>query len=132
MQDGAHLIRSGKCRSQKYETFKKLTAPTCGADGFLVPVYPLTTRITMMMMTRWNFSTALIAVAATSLGSTRAMAASSAASSSGSALPAPPKARNVVLAHGLFADGSCWTEVIARLQAKGLKCTAVQNPLTTL
>jgi hypothetical protein len=29
-----------------------------------------------------------------------------------------PKARNVVLAHGLFADGSCWTEVIARLQAK--------------
>jgi pimeloyl-ACP methyl ester carboxylesterase len=43
-----------------------------------------------------------------------------------------PKARNVVLVHGLFADGSCWTEVIARLQAKGLNATAVQNPLTTL
>ena len=28
-----------------------------------------------------------------------------------------PKARNVVLVHGLFADGSCWSEVIARLQA---------------
>ncbi len=44
---------------------------------------------------------------------------------------APAKARNVVLAHGLFADGSCWTEVIARLQAAGLNATAVQNPLTT-
>jgi pimeloyl-ACP methyl ester carboxylesterase len=43
-----------------------------------------------------------------------------------------PKARNVVLVHGLFADGSCWSEVIARLQAKGLQAIAVQNPLTTL
>ena len=42
------------------------------------------------------------------------------------------KARNVVLVHGLFADGSCWSEVIARLQAAGMKATAVQNPLTTL
>ncbi|MFZ0267096.1 alpha/beta fold hydrolase [Caulobacter sp.] len=40
--------------------------------------------------------------------------------------------RNVVLVHGLFADGSCWSEVIARLQAAGLNATAVQNPLTTL
>jgi pimeloyl-ACP methyl ester carboxylesterase len=44
----------------------------------------------------------------------------------------PPKANNVVLVHGLFADGSCWSEVIARLQAAGLNATAVQNPLTTL
>src|SRR5215471_12531865 len=43
-----------------------------------------------------------------------------------------PKARNVVLIHGLFADGSCWAEVIARLQAKGIQATAVQNPLTSL
>src|ERR1700753_4463943 len=43
-----------------------------------------------------------------------------------------PKARNVVLVHGLFADGSCWTEVIARLQAKGLNATAGQNRLTSL
>jgi pimeloyl-ACP methyl ester carboxylesterase len=42
------------------------------------------------------------------------------------------KARNVVLVHGLFADGSSWTEVIARLQGAGLNATAVQNPLTTL
>jgi pimeloyl-ACP methyl ester carboxylesterase len=43
-----------------------------------------------------------------------------------------PKVRNVVLIHGLFADGSCWLDVIARLQAKGLRATAVQNPLTSL
>jgi pimeloyl-ACP methyl ester carboxylesterase len=43
-----------------------------------------------------------------------------------------PNARNVVLVHGLFADGSCWSEVIARLQMKGIHVTAVQNPLTTL
>ena len=39
---------------------------------------------------------------------------------------------NVVLVHGLFADGSCWSDVIARLQPKGIQVTAVQNPLTTL
>ncbi len=43
-----------------------------------------------------------------------------------------PAARNAVLVHGLFADGSCWSEVIARLQAAGLNVTSVQNPLTTL
>ena len=43
-----------------------------------------------------------------------------------------PVARNIVLVHGLFADGSCWSEVIARLQAARLNVTAVQNPLTTL
>jgi pimeloyl-ACP methyl ester carboxylesterase len=49
------------------------------------------------------------------------------------AVAAPaPKARNVVLVHGLFADGSSWSEVIARLQATGLNVTSVQNPLTTL
>ncbi len=44
----------------------------------------------------------------------------------------PPKAGNVVLLHGLFADGSCWSEVIARLQSRGLTAVSVQNPLTTL
>jgi pimeloyl-ACP methyl ester carboxylesterase len=42
------------------------------------------------------------------------------------------KARNVVLVHGLFADGSSWSGVIPRLQAAGLNVTSVQNPLTTL
>jgi pimeloyl-ACP methyl ester carboxylesterase len=43
-----------------------------------------------------------------------------------------PAARNVVLLHGLFADGSSWSEVIPRLQKAGLNVTSVQNPLTTL
>jgi pimeloyl-ACP methyl ester carboxylesterase len=75
----------------------------------------------IMMMNRRTFATAL-AGAAASLISTRGMAANE----------TPPMARNVVLVHGLFADGSCWSEVIARLQAAGLNVTAVQNPLTTL
>jgi pimeloyl-ACP methyl ester carboxylesterase len=44
----------------------------------------------------------------------------------------PSKIKNVVFVHGLFADGSCWTDVITRLQAAGLNATSVQNPLTTL
>lgn len=43
-----------------------------------------------------------------------------------------PAVRNIVLVHGLFADGSCWNEVIPLLQAKGFNVTSVQNPLTTL
>ena len=75
-----------------------------------------------MTINRRDFSVALLAGAAGSLMATRSAAAAA----------APAKARNVVLVHGLFADGSCWTEVIARLQAAGLNCTSVQNPLTTL
>src|SRR5258708_20240238 len=45
---------------------------------------------------------------------------------------APVEARNVVLIHGAWADGSSWGEIIARLQAAGLNVTAVQNPLTSL
>ena len=48
------------------------------------------------------------------------------------AISSPVKARNIVLLHGLFADGSCWSEVIPRLQVAGLNVTSVQNPLTTL
>lgn len=44
----------------------------------------------------------------------------------------PVKARNVVLVHGLFADGSSWSEVIPLLQDRGLNVISVQNPLTTL
>src|SRR5207342_2997801 len=75
-----------------------------------------------MMMNRRTFSTALLTGAAASLISTRGMTANA----------TPEKARNVVLVHGLFADGSCWSEVIARLQPAGFNCTSVQNPLTTL
>jgi pimeloyl-ACP methyl ester carboxylesterase len=38
---------------------------------------------------------------------------------------------NVVLVHGLYADGSSWSECIVRLQAAGMNVTAVQNPLTS-
>ena len=38
------------------------------------------------------------------------------------------KTKNVVFVHGLFADGSSWSKVIARLQQKGISCTSVQNP----
>jgi pimeloyl-ACP methyl ester carboxylesterase len=41
-------------------------------------------------------------------------------------------ARNVVLVHGAWADGSSWSAVIPKLQAAGLRVTAVQNPLTSL
>jgi pimeloyl-ACP methyl ester carboxylesterase len=75
-----------------------------------------------MILNRRTFSAALVAGVATSLTSTRGIAATT----------TPTKARNIVLVHGLFADGSCWSEVIARLQAAGLNATAVQNPLTTL
>src|SRR5256886_4248022 len=44
----------------------------------------------------------------------------------------PVVARNVVLVHGAWADGSSWAQVIPRLQAAGLHVTAVQNPLTSL
>lgn len=43
-----------------------------------------------------------------------------------------PAIRNVVLVHGAYADGSCWTDVIERLQKAGLHVTAVQNPLSSL
>src|ERR1700689_2887766 len=43
-----------------------------------------------------------------------------------------PKAKNVVLVHGLYADGSSWLHVIAHLQTAGLHATAVQNPLMSL
>jgi pimeloyl-ACP methyl ester carboxylesterase len=73
-------------------------------------------------MNRRTFSAALVTGASVSLIGSRVLAATS----------VPAAARNVVLVHGLFADGSCWSEVIARLQSAGLNATAVQNPLTTL
>ncbi len=72
-------------------------------------------------MERRNFLAGMAAVGAVSSVHVRADAA-----------PAAPRARNVVMVHGLFADGSCWSEVIPHLQAAGLNVTSVQNPLTTL
>jgi pimeloyl-ACP methyl ester carboxylesterase len=83
--------------------------------------HPITLTESDGTMNRRDFSLAMVASAA-SLMATRKAGATS----------APVKAHNVVLVHGLFADGSSWSEVIARLQAAGLNVTSVQNPLTTL
>src|ERR1700730_10197530 len=97
-------------------------APLCAAHATQPDVPSILEGRDIMMMNRRAFSAALVTGATASLISTRGMAANS----------TPAKANNVVLVHGLFADGSCWSEVIARLQAAGLNATAVQNPLTTL
>ena len=39
---------------------------------------------------------------------------------------------NIVLVHGAWADGSCWSAVIERLQADGYTVTAPQFPMTQL
>ncbi len=39
---------------------------------------------------------------------------------------------NIVLVHGAWADGSCWSSVIERLQADGYHVTAPQFPMTAL
>jgi pimeloyl-ACP methyl ester carboxylesterase len=75
------------------------------------------------MIDRRTATFALLAAAATSMtGAGKARAQT------------PPRApaRNVVLVHGLYADGSCWLKVIPRLQQAGLNVAAVQNPLRSL
>src|SRR5258708_16775087 len=74
------------------------------------------------MIDRRTFSATLIAGVATSLF----VRASKAQADS------IVRARNVILVHGAYADGSSWSEVIGRLQLAGLNATAVQNPLTSL
>lgn len=39
---------------------------------------------------------------------------------------------NIVLVHGAWADGSCWSKVILLLRAKGFNIIAAQIPLTSL
>lgn len=50
--------------------------------------------------------------------------------SGASAQPVP--AKNVVLVHGAFADGSGWRGVYTELTGRGYRVTVVQNPLTSL
>jgi pimeloyl-ACP methyl ester carboxylesterase len=44
---------------------------------------------------------------------------------------ASPPTTTVVLVHGAFADGSCWSKVIPALEKDGYNVIAVQNPLTS-
>jgi len=39
---------------------------------------------------------------------------------------------NIVFVHGAWADGSCWSGVVERLQAEGFQVRAPQFPLTSL
>ena len=48
------------------------------------------------------------------------------------AAPNGNAARNVVLVHGAFADGSGWRGVYDELTQRGYRVTIVQNPLTSL
>ena len=89
-----------------------------------VRLAPLEIEKGISMISRRTLSGALAAGAAASLmGGTRKAQAQ---------MNATVKARNVVLVHGAFADGSSWAEVIGRLQHAGLNATAVQNPLLSL
>src|ERR1700761_6800941 len=44
----------------------------------------------------------------------------------------PDDRPNVVLVHGAWADGSCWSAVIQALQAEGYNVIAPQFPKTSL
>jgi pimeloyl-ACP methyl ester carboxylesterase len=67
------------------------------------------------------------------LAALAALAAGLAAPAFAADAPAPADAPpSVVLVHGAFADGSDWARVIPLLQARGVRVTAVQNPLTSL
>ncbi|UVK57087.1 alpha/beta hydrolase [Mesorhizobium sp. AR02] len=83
-----------------------------------------------MMLNRRTFSTALVAGVATSI-----LAGSAKARAQTAPKVRPevrPEVRNVVLVHGAYADGSCWSEVVGLLQQAGFNATVVQHPLTTL
>jgi pimeloyl-ACP methyl ester carboxylesterase len=73
----------------------------------------------------------MLSVAALALlaGSAPLIAQPAPAPAQGAAIPV---ARNVVLVHGAWADGSSWSKVIPLLQAAGLNVTSVQNSLSSL
>ncbi|TWT21417.1 alpha/beta hydrolase [Luteimonas marina] len=69
----------------------------------------------------------ILATAMTTLAVSAAAHAQPATSS-----PAADAAKNVVLVHGAFADGSGWRGVHEELNRRGYRVTIVQNPLTSL
>jgi pimeloyl-ACP methyl ester carboxylesterase len=83
------------------------------------------------MLTRRAFGIGGL-VALGGLAVTTSMDATAGATPAGDVAISPIRARSVVLAHGLYADGSSWIDVIPHLQQAGLATAAVQNPLTTL
>jgi pimeloyl-ACP methyl ester carboxylesterase len=77
-----------------------------------------------------NRRTSLIRLAAATLAFTVTLGAQAQQDGAASRAPSAGPVKNVVLVHGLYADGSSWGKVIPLLQAKGLHVTAVQNPTT--
>lgn len=61
-----------------------------------------------------------------------AAATASIVGTGGGAFAQQSHAKNVVLVHGAFADGSGWRGVYDELTGKGYRVTVVQNPLTSL
>jgi pimeloyl-ACP methyl ester carboxylesterase len=84
------------------------------------------------MITRRFFSSTLVAGAAAVLAESSLAQAGSPQTALPTSSGSTPRIRNVVLVHGLYADGSCWLDVIGRLQAAGMRTTAVQNGLLSL
>lgn len=60
------------------------------------------------------------------------MSAATALAGAGQAHAQQQPVKNIVLAHGAFADGTSWGKVIPILEARGFHVVAVQNPLTSL
>src|ERR1700751_636786 len=54
------------------------------------------------------------------------------AATCGQAQTANGEKPTIVFVHGIWADGSCWSNQIAALQAKGYHVVSVQNPITSL
>src|SRR5882757_7934800 len=75
---------------------------------------------------------AALAAGCAPTGGTAPAAPSTAAGASAAAGAPPAGGGNVVLVHGAYADGSCWSDVIPLLQAAGVTVTSVQNPLTSM
>jgi pimeloyl-ACP methyl ester carboxylesterase len=73
-----------------------------------------------------NTQTILATVVAAAALNTTAHAQSPTAS------PGSSPAKNIVLVHGAFADGSGWRGVYDELTKRGYRVTIVQNPLTSL
>lgn len=69
---------------------------------------------------------AFIAVAVAAIGSSPTYA------STPTTPTGQPHAKNVVLVHGAFADGSGWRGVYDELTSRGYRVSIVQNPLTSL
>ena len=69
------------------------------------------------MRNTWKRTLAIVALTVSTIG--------------GNLMSQTTQARNIVLVHGAFADGSSWSKVIPLLQAKGFKVTSVGIPLTS-